>query len=63
VSASKGSFRRIWLWPTLIGIASIVGLVSALVGDGIFDLLSWLTLAIPVAIATVAWRRARVRTT
>ena len=48
----------VWRWPLLIGVASLVGLVSALLGDGVWDLLSWLTLALPVLIAGLAWRRA-----
>lgn len=48
----------VWRWPVLIGVASLVGLVSALLGDGIWDLLSWATLALPVLIAGLAWRRA-----
>lgn len=49
---------RVWRWPTVIGMASLVGLVSALLGDGIWDVLSWVTLSVPLAIAWVAWRRA-----
>lgn len=56
-----GTFRRLWLWPVVIGLASLVGLLSALVGDGVWDALSWVTLGIPVVIAVVAWRRAGVR--
>ncbi|WP_449340698.1 hypothetical protein [Streptomyces canarius] len=36
---------------------SIVGLISALVGDGIWDGLSWLLLAIPVLLCAYAWLR------
>jgi hypothetical protein len=50
----------VWRWPLWIGIASLVGLVSALLGDGIWDLLSWVTLALPVLIAGLAWRRVRL---
>jgi uncharacterized membrane protein YjjP (DUF1212 family) len=35
---------RIFRWPLAIGIASVVGLVSALVGDGWYDAASWLLL-------------------
>lgn len=37
----------IFRWPLLIALISIVGLVSALVGDGWWDALSWATLGIP----------------
>lgn len=34
--------------PTVLGVLSIVGLVSALVGDGFWDGVSWFALAIPI---------------
>ena len=42
--------------PLLLGVATAVGLVSALVGDGAWDALSWLALAAPLAAAAWAWR-------
>ncbi len=46
--------------PAAIALLSIVGLVSALTGDGIRDVLSWAALAVPVA--AIAWAmRARRR--
>jgi uncharacterized membrane protein YjjP (DUF1212 family) len=35
---------RIFRWPLTVGIASVAGLVSALVGDGWYDVVSWLLL-------------------
>lgn len=52
-------FRRVWLWPLVLTIASLIGLVSALVGDGVWDVLSWLTLAAPIAVIGVATRGSR----
>ncbi len=43
--------------PVLIGILSGIGLLSALLGDGVWDLLSWLSLAAPVAV--IFWHVAR----
>ena len=40
-----------------IAVLSTVGLISALVGDDIWDVLSWLTLAIPVAVILWYWLR------
>ncbi|ERS13010.1 hypothetical protein Q668_16385 [Alcanivorax sp. PN-3] len=37
--------------PFWIGVISAVGLVSALLADGVWDALSWLCLAVPVIIA------------
>ena len=36
--------------PIAIGVMSAVGLISALLGDGLWDTLSWIALAIPVAV-------------
>jgi hypothetical protein len=44
---------HIWRWPLVIGLASALGLAAALVSDGVGDLLSWLLLAMPVAVS--AW--------
>ncbi len=41
--------------PAWITLASLVGLVSALIGDGMFNLLSWLVFAALVALAIRAW--------
>ena len=45
------SARDIFLMPLLIGIIRTAGLASALLGDGIWDAVSWFTLGFPVAIA------------
>jgi hypothetical protein len=56
----RQSLWRVFRWPVLLGVLSLVGLVSALLGDGLWDALSWLTLFVPVAV--VAWfYRARSR--
>lgn len=39
---------RMWGKPILLGILSITGLVAALVGDGIWDVYSWIALGVPV---------------
>ncbi len=36
-------------WPLLVAALSIVGLVSALLGDGPWDALSWIALGAPAA--------------
>ena len=41
----------IWRWPTLMAVLTVVGLVSALVGEGgVWWGLSWIALAIPIAV-------------
>jgi hypothetical protein len=49
----RRSLWRIFRWPLLIGFSSIVGLVSALMGDCWWDALSWLMLLVPAAV--VVW--------
>ncbi|MCF0050388.1 hypothetical protein LXM25_09990 [Dyadobacter sp. LJ53] len=44
----KNNFWKVWGIPSIIGLLSATGLVSALTGDGFFDLLSWLSLGAPV---------------
>lgn len=39
---------RIWGMPILVGISSALGLLAALLGDGLWDVLSWVFLGIPV---------------
>jgi hypothetical protein len=44
--------------PMLLAAASVGGLVSALIGDGLWDAVSWLLLGLPVAVAVICfWRR------
>jgi hypothetical protein len=43
----SNSRPRVWLAPVLIGLVSIVGLILALVADGLADLVSVALLAIP----------------
>jgi hypothetical protein len=41
--------------PILIAVASLIGLISALTGDGWRDAIAWVALAIPIA--AVVWAR------
>lgn len=56
------SLQQIFAMPAAVAVASAVGLVAALVGDGLWDVLSWLTLGLAVALAAgygLPWRRNR----
>lgn len=46
----NGRFMALWGMPILLGILTAIGLVSALLGDGIWDAVSALSLGIPVAV-------------
>jgi len=48
---------QIWAAPIVLGLASAVGLIAALLSDGLGDVLSWAALAAPVA--TVLWHSLR----
>lgn len=39
---------QIFAVPLVLGVLSVVGLISALVGDGLWDGVSWLTLTTPI---------------
>ena len=45
--------------PILIAVFSVVGLVSALLGDGLRDWISWAGLAVPVAVIIWALKARR----
>jgi len=44
---------QIFAAPTLIALLSLVGLLAALLGNGVFDWVSWVGLAAPLVI--VGW--------
>lgn len=54
---AAGGLRRIFAAPALMGLLSLVGLLSALLGDQLWDALSWATLGIPLLV--IAWYMAR----
>ncbi|WP_424630775.1 hypothetical protein [Bradyrhizobium sp. SYSU BS000235] len=47
-SPRRQTLGQIFLVPLVLGILSTVGLISALVGDGVWDGVSWITLGIPI---------------
>ena len=58
-SGPRQSLAQIFAVPALIALASAMGLVGALVGEGVWDTLSSLCLAVPAIIfcACVTWKR------
>jgi hypothetical protein len=55
----KPNFGKVWAAPLILGLLGGVGLVAALVGDGMLDTVSWLALGVPVLVILWAWRRRR----
>ena len=47
--------RSPFITPAWIAAASLLGLVSALIGDGVFDVISWLVFSALVALVIRAW--------
>ena len=44
------AFIRLWGAPMLLGVLTAIGLVAALLGDGLLDYVSAVALGIPVAL-------------
>lgn len=52
------SLTQTFAAPLVIAIVSTVGLISALVGDGWWDAVSWVALGLPVLLYLLfIWRR------
>lgn len=47
----QSSFWKVFSIPLAIGLISIMGLFSALLDDGAWDVLSWIGLGVPVWIS------------
>jgi len=43
--------------PAVLAVASAIGLLSALLGDGVFDAVSWVALALPLAVLVRGWKK------
>lgn len=54
----RKSLGQIFFIPVVLAVLSAAGLVAALVGDDLWDALSWLTLAVPAVICVYfpVWR-------
>jgi hypothetical protein len=46
------SFLHIWTIPFILGLISAFGLLAALNGEGFWDAMSWLALAIPLVVGS-----------
>ncbi len=58
---SGPSVARVLGVPLALAVLSAIGLISALLGDGAWDMLSWLALGFPVAVTTRYLAREFVR--
>lgn len=44
MSRRTNATGRAYVVPIILALASLVGLISALIGDGVFNVISWLIL-------------------
>jgi amino acid transporter len=49
----------IFRWPLLLALLSFLGLLSALIGDEFYDVVSWLSLGVLLLLVGVVWIRMR----
>lgn len=52
-------FRKVYGAALLLAAVSLYGLLSALLGDGVWDALSWLALSIPLGV--IVWKYLRAK--
>ncbi|UJJ30615.1 hypothetical protein [Halopseudomonas maritima] len=57
MSRTRKTLWQIFRAPLLLALLSIIGLVAALIGDGLLDVLSWLTLGSTLAVIAWYWSR------
>lgn len=51
----------IWRMPLVLGALTLFGLLAALLGTGIWHVLSWIAIAVPLLV--VAWHVGKTRRT
>jgi len=54
--STRRNLSEVFRWPLVIAVISIVGLLSALIGDGFMDAISWTLLSIPIVVGLYKWR-------
>lgn len=59
MSRPPSTFRRVFAIPAVIALVSLIGLIAALLGDGLNDWISWIGLAVPLVV--LLWARLRRR--
>jgi hypothetical protein len=52
-------YGSVFAWPIALAILGVIGLASALIGDNLWDALSWATLTAPILI--ILWHIARAK--
>ena len=47
---NKSQFMKVWGMPVLLSIVTIIGLISAIIGLGVWHWISWITLSAPIVV-------------
>lgn len=55
----RKSLTQIFVIPTAIACVSAIGLIAALIGDGVWDAIGWLGLGVPLGV--IGWCALRPR--
>jgi hypothetical protein len=50
-------FIDIWGWPIILSLLTVFGLLSALLGTGVWHWLSWATMAFPLIVMGYYWKK------
>ena len=53
--AARRDWKEVFGIPIALGVLSGIGLISALLGDDIWNLLSWIALGVPCAVVIWYW--------
>jgi len=55
VRTGKGNYDywHVWTLPIAVGFISVIGLLAALIGDDVWDGLSWFCLTVPLVV--ISW--------
>ena len=53
----RASFFRVFRVPIALALVTAIGLAAALLGDGLWDVSSWLALSLPVVV--IVWQVVR----
>lgn len=48
--SGRRGWLGLWAAPLMLVALTLFGLASALLGDGVWDVLSWITLAVPLLV-------------
>jgi hypothetical protein len=51
----------VFFWPAVLGVVTAFGLISALLGDDVWDALSWAALVAPVFCIAYFWLNPKQR--